>query len=265
MTANTVPKWAASSLRGRFAPQNLFRNVPRAELAAHFGTVGEPANRRIGWRCLLALCSLAFTSLAGAAERERDGKRSERKPTAPSNKTAASTAASPATPPALNSLESFQILSEKNIFNPNRIGRSRATVPEKPPRVDEISLVGTMEYYGGVVAFFDSPDAAFRKSVRAGEVVGDFTVREINADGVELTRADKPLKLRVAQQLRRAEGGDWTVITIVPPPQPSGTGGAYQTPEERRAAEAAAASAVPADASEVLRRLLKKREKQLLK
>ena len=227
----------------------------------------HPGRRCTQYGAWLALCLFAFTTLAPAAERERDGKRSERKPTSFSTKTAATTptTTSPATPPAPNSLESFQILTEKNIFNPNRIGRTRATVPEKPPRVDEISLVGTMESKSGVVAFFDSPDAAFRKSVRAGEAVGDFTVREINADGVELTRADKPLKLRVAQQLRRAEGGDWTVITIVPPPQPSGSGGAYQTPEERRAAEAAAASAIPADASEVLRRLLKKREKQLLK
>jgi hypothetical protein len=84
------------------------------------------------------------------------------------------------------------------------------------------------------------------------------------ADGVELIRGDKPLPLKVAQQLRRAEGGDWNVITIVPPPPPSATGSPADM-DSKRAAASAAANEIPADASEALRRLLKKREKQLLK
>jgi len=193
-----------------------------------------------------------------AAESGRDRGRSDRAP---------ASASEPGTflPPAANSLEAFRVLVEKNIFNPNRVGRTRDAVAEKPLRIDEISLVGTMEYHGGIVAFFESPDSAYRKSVRTGEKIGDFSVRQIGADTVELSRDDQPLTLKVAQQLRRVEGGDWKVITLVATPPRSGPGGAAGSADDTRATAAAAAAEIPADASEALRKLLKKREKQLQK
>ena len=76
----------------------------------------------------------------------------------------------------------------------------------------------------GVMAFFDSPDPAFKKMLKAGESVADFKVQSIAADGVELIRGDKPLALKVSQQLRRAEGGDWNVISLVPAARVDGLG-----------------------------------------
>jgi hypothetical protein len=164
-----------------------------------------------------------------------------------------------ATSPA-RSFDAFQVIAERNIFNPNRTGRTRAVQEEKPPRIDEISLVGTMQYDKGLMAFFDSPDSAYSKAAREGESVGDFKVQRITADGVELTRDGQPLALKVAQQLRRAEGGDWTV-TATPVRTDASVSASGAKPS--RANEPPPAVEIPADASEVLKRLLKKRDKQL--
>lgn len=150
--------------------------------------------------------------------------------------------------------EPFRLIVDRNIFNPNRTGRSRASEESAAPKVETVALVGTMETEEGRVAFFDSTDAAFQKAVRAGDKVGEFTVKQINAGGIELTRDDKTIPVRVNQQLRRIVGGDWRV-----------TGRDPMRAEIGRATEPTgpAAPAIPANASEVLRRLMEQRQKQL--
>jgi hypothetical protein len=158
-----------------------------------------------------------------------------------------------ATLPADPKFDTFRVILERNIFNPNRSPRSRATSEEKPPRVDEIALVGTMQYEKGLLAFFDSADSEFRKNLREGESIAGFEVRRITADRVELARGTEIVVLKVSQQLRRPEGADWVVSTTAP--------ARGDAPEDVRAAAAAAATEIPTDASDVLKRLMKQREK----
>lgn len=160
-----------------------------------------------------------------------------------------------------SSFETFQLILDRNIFDPNRTPR-RGGSEEKAPRIDQISLVGTMQSDRGPVAFFDSPDSAFRKTAATGETIGDFKIKSITQDGVDLVREDKTTTVKVAQQLKRAEGGDWNVVSIIPPLPPRADGkaeiGPVLPPE-------AAPVEVPAEASEALKRLLEKRQKQLSK
>jgi hypothetical protein len=184
---------------------------------------------------------LSLWSVISAAEgrrnRDADPARSAVPPAATATK-----AVSPA-----DSFEAFRIIAEKNIFNPNRVGLTRATTEAKPPRVDEIALVGTVEFGGKRVALFESAEVAFRKTVAEGETLGEFTVRRVGNEGVDLVRGDQVLALRVAQRLRRPEGADWSVVAAPDAPRP----------------EASSAPAIPADASDVLKRLMRQREKQL--
>jgi hypothetical protein len=113
-----------------------------------------------------------------------------------------------------------------------------------------------MESEQGLVAFFDSANAAYQKAVRVGEEVAGFTVKDITAGGVQLSAGERTLGLRVNQQLRRSDGGEWRVtgrdLTRVD-----------AAPPASEASAAAAAPAVPANASDVLRRLMEQRQKQL--
>jgi len=94
--------------------------------------------------------------------------------------------------------DAFRIIVDRNIFNPTRIGRARPEGDERPVRVDTIAFVGTMQDDRRTLAFFDSPDAAFRKTLREGESVGEFKVQKIKPDEVELSRGDKPVTLKLA-------------------------------------------------------------------
>lgn len=193
--------------------------------------------------------AVAATSNERSVKSERSSKADRTESS--DNRTAAALPADP-------KFDTFRVILDRNIFNPNRSPRSRATAEEKPPRVDEIALVGTMQYEKGLLAFFDSTDSNFRKNLREGESIAGFEVRRITADRVELARGDQKVVLQVSHQLQRAEGGDW-VINTTPPARGDARGAS--SPEDMRAAAAAAATEIPADASDVLKRLMKQREK----
>jgi hypothetical protein len=159
------------------------------------------------------------------------------------------TAASPPAP--AGSFDVFRIILERNIFNPNRIGRSPAEEP--PPRMETIALVGTMQSDEGQwFAFFDSPDVSYQQALHEGETIGGLTIRKIMPNAVQLARDEKPFGLRVNQQLRRAEGAEWRVVARD-----------YVRVDTAPPVEAAAGPAIPTDASAVLRRLMEQRQKQL--
>lgn len=176
----------------------------------------------------------------------------------PSTSSSSARSSSPpaATPssPAASQFEPYRVIVDRNIFNPNRTPRTRSADDQPAVKVDQIALVGTLESEEGRVAFFDSGDPQYQKILRVGESVAGFTVKKIEPSGVELAAAEKTLPLRVNQQLRRVAGGDWRV-----------TGRDPLRAEPARPGEppGPAAPQVPANASDVLRRLMEQRQKQL--
>lgn len=214
-------------------------------------------NRLIQTRFFLTV-GLALAGVAVLAAAERESRRSN----SSSKTTTKAAAPAPAVAP-VGSYEAYSLIVERNIFNPNRVGRTRMS-DEKLARVDELSLVGTVQHGSENLALFDSPDAALRKAVHEGDTLGDFKVQRITPAGVDLVRGEQPFALKVAQQLRRVEGGDWTVGTNqAARSDPKAL--AAPDPSARPVEAATSSAALPADASEVLKRLMKQREKQLNK
>jgi hypothetical protein len=155
-------------------------------------------------------------------------------------------AAAGARPDPVASFATFRLIGDWNIFDSTRTSRKSNDPP--PPAGDTISLVGTMQYDKSPFVFFDSPDADYRKALHEGDTIAGFTVARITANGVELSQESKRLSLAVGQQLHRPEGGQWTV---------SAAARADLTPTTD------AAQGIPADASDVLKRLMEQRQKQL--
>jgi hypothetical protein len=158
------------------------------------------------------------------------------------------------TTPAIapDSFEAFESIVERNIFNPNRTSRARKSGDDTPPpRVDTVTLVGTIDNELGRRAIFESPDAAYRKAMYEGEIIGGLTLTRIGSRTVQFTQGERPVNLRVGDQLRRAEGGNWRVA-----PRDIQA-------ELARTSEAAGLPPIPPDASDVLRRLMEQRQKQL--
>ncbi len=189
----------------------------------------------------ISLCALLAALTAGiqAAERRRG---SEAAPAATPAPAAASTA------PA-GSLEAFALVTERNIFNPNRTARTRSAPEEKPVRTEEVALVGVVGFGADPAAVFHSADPRLRGEAAAGGRLGDFSVVAVTPAGVELRAGERTYTLAVAQRLTRVEGGEWTAS-------------AAPVPEVRSRPDAPPVE-VPANASEVLKRLMKQREKQL--
>jgi hypothetical protein len=172
---------------------------------------------------------------------------------------AAAVPSAPAPTPApaagqVTSFASFQLIGNLNIFNPNRV----AYVPGgAQPHSDTIAFVGTMDSAKGRLAFFNSSNPSFRKAMAQGGMIADFTVARIETDRVELTKDSKSTWLAMGQQLRRPPGGEWE------PGAGASLAGEVGSNAGPDAAAAPAAPAIPADADDVVKRLMEKRQQQL--
>lgn len=180
-------------------------------------------------------------------------------PSAPSSAVPAVVRPAAASPYA--SFDTFGIIGERNIFNPNRVGRTPRNTNPPPPAADILSLVGTMDYDKGLFAFFDGSQPGFRQALHVGGTITGFTVTAIDSNGVELTRNGQKFPFRIGQQLRRPAAGDWTVLSLDAVQQQSTETTA--TAAATRADNPGAPPAIPADASETLKRLMEKRQNQL--
>ena len=93
--------------------------------------------------------------------------------------------------PAQLSFDAFRMISDRNIFNPNRVGRGapRTTRRDTTPaaHVEFFSLVGIMSYEKGLFAFFEGTSADFKKVLQADAVIGQYKVASVVPDAVRLT------------------------------------------------------------------------------
>jgi hypothetical protein len=152
------------------------------------------------------------------------------------------------------SFEAFRLITERNIFNPNRTGRRERTVEETLPRLDVITLVGTMDSDKGLRAFFDGSEAGFRKVLHVGESVDKFKVTKVAPQSVDLERDGKTLSVRVGQQLRRPEGADWVLAADLQ---------SRAVVADPARVDPNAPPSIPANADDVTRRLMERRAKAL--
>ncbi len=115
--------------------------------------------------------------------------------------------------PGRFSFDSFRMISDRNIFNPNRYARgtSRATARPAAPaaRVESFALVGIMAYEQGVFAFFDGTKTEYKQALQPEGVIGDYKVVQISATNVKLALGTNAFDLKVGMQMRREDEGDW--------------------------------------------------------
>ncbi len=152
----------------------------------------------------------------------------------------------------------FRPIADRNIFNAGRSSRS-ARSGERPRQVqvDTFTVVGTMSYAKGDLAFFDGSSGAYRKAVKLGESIAGHKVVGITAEEVQLEAGDKKLALKVGGQMRREDEGPWSMAAAGVSHAVTGS-----------AASAATGAAETADGgsdgevSDVLKRLLQKRAQE---
>jgi hypothetical protein len=207
--------------------------------------------------------------------------------------------------PTRSDFESFRIITERNIFNPNRSGRFDRTTrrDDSEPRVREhtFALLGTMSYEKGRYAFFGGSDSRYHKVLQTADTIASFKIAEVGSTCVKLEGTNgHTLELCVGMQMKQREEEGWQMAGPVASSSSqgsqsvgnSGSPGTPSTPESedvlkklmaQRAQEGGVdlpveSSAAPVakkpdekatssadEGDEVLKRLLQKREQELNK
>jgi hypothetical protein len=126
----------------------------------------------------------------------------------------------------------FRVITDRNIFNANRIPGRRDSGPVAvAPRTDVITLYGVTDDDKGLRAFFDGTDSAYRKKLQVGESLDKFKITKIEPKVVTLERDGKTISVTVGQQLRRPEGGDWNVSAMETSSRPAASATTSSRPE----------------------------------
>jgi hypothetical protein len=113
--------------------------------------------------------------------------------------------------------QSFHLIQQRNIFNPNRRRDSRGD-KAPTPQPDWFTLKGIMSYEDQNVAFFDGSNSSYRKAARIGDDIAGYKVAEITNSGVKLAAAsNQTLDLHLQSQMRRQPGGPWALIARADP------------------------------------------------
>jgi hypothetical protein len=151
----------------------------------------------------------------------------------------------------------FKLITERNIFDPNRSPRRAPGGPSVKPKITEsLALVGVMSYEKGTFAFFDGSRSEYRKTVKLDDTIAGYKVTNINAAGITLAAGTNQLELRVGMHLRKEEGGTWTPSSL------SETYAVDSTSTSTSSSSASPQSPSTGADSDVLERLRKRREQE---
>ena len=163
--------------------------------------------------------------------------------------------------PATTNYSSFQIIVERNIFDPNRYAHASRSHGRSISRsAPYFSLVGTLSSRKGMLAFFDGNDSDYRKVLSQDGVIAGYKVVEITLRGAKLEAAGKPVEMKVGAQMRQEGKGEWQLADSGELPVTT-TGNETPATDETPAAGAASGSA--GDPNDVLKKLMQQREQEL--
>jgi len=165
-----------------------------------------------------------------------------------------------------NGYDAFRLVRTRNIFDPNRVASRQEPPRERSssaPRSRSLSLTGTMVTDGKSLAFFGSSRGEGGKVLAVGEKISDFYVKTITPIQVELEKDGKVSTLLVGRQLAvdgGGGGGGGAVDESTAAPEPEG-----QPSEKVTPTGGSPAPAPSNDKSEILRRMMERRQQQMSK
>jgi len=151
--------------------------------------------------------------------------------------------------------QAFKIITERNIFDPNRSSPSGGRKESRrPTRVESFALVGTLSYQKGSFAFFDGSGPSYRQALKCGDTIAGYKIAEISADRVRLAGTRQQLELGVGMQMKKEDEGEW---------QMAGRTESFAGSLPATAADDKTVSAGGGEESDVLKKLMQKREQEL--
>ncbi len=153
--------------------------------------------------------------------------------------------------------ESFRIISDRNIFNASRSPRGgggrRDRSTEKAIKTESFALLGTLSYEKGIFAFFDGSSSEYRKALKPEDTIAGFKITAISPNLVKLEGKGTNIEMTVSMQMKKEDEGEWHLA------------GSTRTTEPASSATSTNTPANTAGLSDLERRLMEQREKELNK
>lgn len=174
-------------------------------------------------------------------------------------------AASNATTPSGPSFKTYEILTQRNIFDPTRVPIKPQHFTSTPkPHADTLSIVGVFMSDERHFAIFDSSVPGVGGTYASGDEVGGLKILSLDTEHVVLQDGKRTLDLPMGSGLSRKPNEDWrlvsgggtvtvasedetpgdsddgttgTVSAIAPPPVPAGMSDLAKKMMERRLKE----------------------------
>ena len=164
---------------------------------------------------------------------------------------------SPPTTSAKADFSTFKIISERNIFDPNRTPRRKDGPSVRAKTVDSVTLVGIMSYGKGDFAFFNGSSSGYKKVLKPSDTIAGYKLISISANSVTLASGEKRVELKIGSQLRREDEGEWKLSAQ---PEAYAATSAASSGGGSKSSEADGPSS--GAESEVLKRLMQRREQE---
>jgi hypothetical protein len=159
----------------------------------------------------------------------------------------------------------FQVVVDRNIFNPDRYGRQPRPTREYHS-VPTFSLAGTMSYRKGMFAFFNGTSDDYRKALQEGGKIAGYTVGKITFDDVQLQSGGITIVMKVGAAMRQ-EGSQWVLRAPGEWGDLSSSGGSSSgSSSDTSSPTSTTTSPNPPSSGEqndVLKRLMQQREQEL--
>ena len=166
------------------------------------------------------------------------------------------------------SLQNFKIITQRNIFDPNRRAgsgeRGRRIDPNRLARADGFSLVGTLLDKRGEFAFFSGSDSKYKKVLKVNGIIADYKVTEVTPDYVELeSNSSNQVKMTVGMQMKKLDAGEWQLVDGTVALTKVSDTAASETKDTETSDSGPSTGSSSADT--ILKKLLQQREKELTK
>ena len=115
----------------------------------------------------------------------------------------------------------FQIILQRNIFDPDRKVQlppsEQRPPPPRQPDPESFTLTGTMLYGDKKMAFFDGSSRDYQGVKDQKQTIADHMIDQVTADGVLLRRdgSDETIDMKVGMQLRRVGDAPWELSSAL--------------------------------------------------
>lgn len=169
--------------------------------------------------------------------------------------------------------DGFKGIRTRNIFDPDRRGPRIESAPsQSSPRTrrDFLALTGTMVTSGKTLAFFTGSRSDYNRVIAVKDKIADYTVTSIDSAQVNLEHDGKPLAIEVGKQLSLDGSGTVSAISSSSTETESASSSpsslpSTSTPSAAPGSSTSAPAGVPADKSEILRRMMERRQQETSK